>query len=177
MFFSSLKKDVKYRNNLYSTLCAGISDKHRDTFLQTIDYVIDEKGYLFDIPELQGSFYEGDTDVAQLILPTIKRLYGKTFISPPQIFESESDISKNRFKLFVLYYDLDEFLIYLAEMIKDNKNLLSKFNHLDRTSETLTLIVDNYIARNLKKVLDCDDIDIAIKKMERERKIKDVLND
>jgi hypothetical protein len=59
-------------------------------------------------------------------------------------------------------------------MLKKTKSSLIYFDQLDRTVETLTLIVDNYIAHLVEKTKECNDIDkeIASIKLQRERDIK-----
>ena len=63
-------------------------------------------------------------------------------------------------------------------MIKCKQSLIH-FENIDRTSETLTLIVDNYIAGLVKKVRDCDDIGTEIdrikKELQRENSLKEIL--
>lgn len=177
-----IKTNEAYKNALINSLIVGINDSHKEIFVQTLLYVIDEKLDLFSQNKIVGSFYENDVDIQDLILPTIKRLYGKVFITPPTIFSSATSIQPNengdkRFRLFVMYFDLDNFIDYLIEMILKTKGILSEFEGLDRTSEHLSLIVDNYIANNVKKVTSCKDIDSEIKRIERQQKIKDVLND
>ena len=59
-------------------------------------------------------------------------------------------------------------------MLKKTKSCLIHFDKLDRTVETLTLIVDNYIANLVEKTKECNDIEkeIASIKLQRERDIK-----
>ena len=68
---------------------------------------------------------------------------------------------------------------YLIEMMLKCKESLIHFEHIDRTAETLTLIVDNYIAGLVKKVRDCDDIGTEIerikKELQRENSLKEIL--
>ena len=61
-------------------------------------------------------------------------------------------------------------------MVIKCKESLIYFEHIDRTAETLTLIVDNYIAGLIKKVRDCNDIESEIKKQKREQLIKNILD-
>jgi hypothetical protein len=62
-------------------------------------------------------------------------------------------------------------------MIKISKSCLDIFEYLDRTSQTLELIVDNYIAKIVKSVLDASDINKDIEKFQRDKKIKKLIND
>jgi hypothetical protein len=56
-------------------------------------------------------------------------------------------------------------------MFNKTKNLLIDFEYLDKTQETLTLIVDNYVAKLINNVTNCDDISQEI----RDLKIKKVV--
>lgn len=88
-----------------------------------------------------------------MILPSIIRVYGKVFVNPPTLLES----SDRRLELFRMYFNIDDFIDYLIHTLLDSKELLKKFNYLDRTIETLELIVDNYIAKLVYKVKNCKD--------------------
>jgi hypothetical protein len=76
-------------------------------------------------------------------------------------------------ELFRLYFDIDEFLDYLVLYLKKSKNTLEDFEYIDRSIETITLIVDNYVAKLVRKVLDSTDIKSEI----RDMKIKRMIND
>lgn len=176
--FTKLQNNDSYKEAIINSLLSGIPDNHLETFGQILLYVIEEKYYLFDREDLKGHFYTDDEDELQdLILPSIRRLYGKTFISPPPLFANRSlPIEEQRYKLFVLYFDIDEFVTYLIDMIIKSKGILDEFEFLDKSAETLSLIVDNYISKNVKKVRDCDDLNLEIHKMEREAKLKGLIN-
>lgn len=53
-------------------------------------------------------------------------------------------------------FDIDEFVDYLINMFKISKYCLKEFKHLDRTVETLSLIVDNYVSDLIERSKDCD---------------------
>lgn len=174
--FSRLKDDETYRNSVIQSLTGGIPDNHVEILVQILLYVVNEKYQLFDSPDLQGHFYNDEEDeISDLILPTVRRLYGKTFIKTPSLFTS--DENGLRYKLFVLYFNIDEFIDYMIDMLRKSKSMLQHFEYIDKTAETLTLIVDNYVARNIKRVRECQDLNKEVMRMEREAKIKDLLND
>jgi len=104
-----------------------------------------------------GSFYNDEDEIYKLIHPCFLRLYGKFFITPPTLLKDE------KLELFKLSFDKDEFLIYLLEMIPKVKMSLEHFDSLDRTNETLSLLVDNYVARVFNKVYNCDDCIMEIR--------------
>jgi hypothetical protein len=150
-----LKKDADFRSMLADTLCQGIwltSD-----FRDILDYVIDNKLHLFEIDEFSGSFYPEDDDTLDLIFPAIRRVWGKVFIDPPQLLKDK------KLELFQLLFDIDDFVDYLIEIMPKVKTSLIEFDKLDRTAETLVLIVDNYIAGLLETTRNRDDIQMEIR--------------
>jgi hypothetical protein len=175
--FFNIHKDENYKNAIIDALTGGIPDQFMEYYEMTLNYVIEEKYQLFDIPEFQGSLYEGEDDILDLILPAVRRVFGKVFIDIPKIFEVQPEIkavkgyvSDGRLELFQLHYNIDEFIQYLIDYLNLSKNCLERFEYIDRTITTLEIIVDNYISRLVKSVLESEDIkkdirDLKIKKM------------
>lgn len=165
---SEIISDNGYRLSLVNSLCGGIDKKWIPEFIDLVDYVIDKKiPTLLELDIIKESLYDGEEETGDLILPSVRRVFGKVFIQPPQILD------KDRLDLFRLYFNIDEFLDYLIETLKKTKNVLKEFPYLDQTSETLTLIVDNYIAELLHKTTNCDDRKQEI----RDLKINKITND
>jgi hypothetical protein len=125
-----------------------------------VNYVVDEKYHLFDREEFKGALYLDEDETLDLILPATKRAFGKVFIDPPTIFKDSNygrALPENlRYKLFMMYFNADEFIDYLIDMFIKSKDCLQHFEHIDRTVETLTLIVDNYVAGLVQKVRDVE---------------------
>lgn len=171
-----LLKDESYKQKLIDSLSGGISEDFLPAFNELINYVID-KFDIFQIPEFEKSFYYDDDETLELILPAIRRVFAKLFIDPPSIFRGSTE--SQRHQLFILYFNIDEFMNYLIEMMIKCKESLIHFEHIDRTAETLTLIVDNYVAGLVKKVRDCDDIETEVqrikKELQRENSLKEIL--
>ena len=175
--FLNIHKDKSYKMALIDSLTGGITDEFMEYFEMTLDYVIEKKYHLFDKPEFIGSFYDGEDETLDLVLPAVRRVFGKVFISPPKIFVVDPQIASvkgykedGRLELFRMHYDIDEFLDYLVTHLISSKDILTQFEHIDRAVTTLEIIVDNYIAGIVKKVLDSDDIkrdirDLKIQKM------------
>jgi hypothetical protein len=67
-------------------------------------------------------------------------------------------VPDKRLELYQLSFNIDDFIEYLIDMFNKTKNLLIHFEFLDKTQETLTLIVDNYVAKLVNGVTTCDDI-------------------
>ncbi len=131
-------KNKSYRDELTDALCNGIINS--SDFRDIIDYVLDHKLYLFDTDELVGTMYDGEDEILDMILPSIRRVYVKVYQEPPTILKGE------KLRLYFLLFNIDEFLNYLLIIIQESKRSLKPFTNLDRTIETITLIVDNHIA-------------------------------
>ena len=164
-----INKNTSYREIILDTLCQGI--KNTSEFRDLLEYVIDKKLYLFEGFEFRGTLYDGDDDLLDLILPTIRRVWGKVFINPPSL------LRENRLQLFELLFDIDDFLDYLVLIIPKSSNKLEIFNNLDRTAETLQLIVDNYIAALFHKAYNSETIDADIKTVTRDKNLKKLIDD
>jgi len=150
-----LKKDPDFRSLITDTLCQGI--RMTSDFRDILDHVIDNKLHLFETDEFSGTFYPEDDDTLDLIFPAIRRVWGKIFVDPPQILKDK------KLELFQLLFDIDDFIDYLIEIIPKVKTSLIEFDKLDRTAETLVLIVDNYIAGLLEATRNRDDIQMEIR--------------
>jgi len=151
----NLKKDADFRSLLVDTLCQGI--RLTSDFRDIVDYVIDNKLHLFETNDLSGSFYPEDDDTLDLVFPAIRRVWGKVFVDPPQI------LKEKKLELFQLLFDIDDFIDYLLDIMPKVKTSLIEFDKLDRTAETLVLIVDNYIAGLLEATRNRDDIQMEIR--------------
>lgn len=176
--FLDIHKNEDYKLALIDSLSAGITEVWFEYFEMTMIYVIDKKWKLFDHKDLKGTFYEGEDEILDLILPAVRRVFGKVFIDPPKIFVVDPTIAKvkgykedGRLELFRLYFEIDEFLDYLVEYLIKTKNSLKDFEYIDRSIETTTLIVDNYIAMLVRKVLDCEDIKSEVRDWKIKRMI------
>lgn len=157
----SIRDDKEYRSIIIGSVCAGIS--HSQPLKDVINYFLDNKLHLFQDEVFQGSFYESDDEFLDVLLPSIRRVWAKFFIETPEIL---TDYQK---ELYRLSFDIDEFTDYLLSMIPKVKTSLIHFDELDRTLETLTLIVDNYVAKSIRKCLESQNIleEIRDKKIDK----------
>ena len=151
------------REELLDTL-ESMLKSHSSDLRDTISYVLDNKLDLFK--EFDGPFYEGEDNMLDLILPAITRLYGKYFITPPTMLKLE------KLELYQLSFDIDHFIDYFVDIIPKVKNSLSYMEYLDRGAETLSLVVDNYIAGQFKYAYDCKDIIEEIREVKLKKLIK-----
>jgi hypothetical protein len=164
-----INKNPSYRELIIDTICQGI--KNTSDFRDCIEYILDKKTYLFEGEEFKGSLYDDDDDILDLILPSIRRVWGKVYITPPTL------LREKRLELFELLFDIDDFLDYLVHIVPNVKNKLQEFNNLDRTTETLQLIVDNYVAGLFHLAYNSNDIDAEIKAAKRNKNLKKIVND
>lgn len=174
--FLDLYKDEHYKKAIIDALCKGISSEHIYSFKSLLEYVVDTKYYLFDREEFKGALYLDEDETLDLVLPAVRRVFGKIFIDPPTIFKQTGYSNGNRYKLFTMYFNADEFIDYLIEMFVKSKDCLKHFEHIDRTSETLTLIVDNYIAGLVQNVMSIEDHEKTIQGILTQKKREDTIN-
>lgn len=179
--FLDLYKDDHYRKAIVDALCQGIGNEHLYSFRSLLEYVVDKKYHLFDREEFKGALYLDEDETLDLILPAIRRVFGKVFIDPPTLFKDSNygrALPENkRYKLFTMYFNPDEFIDYLIDMFIKSKDCLEHFEHIDRTSETLTLIVDNYVAGLVQRVRDVENHQEAIDGVLRQIKRDDVIDE
>jgi hypothetical protein len=181
--FIELYKEEHYRKAIVDALCQGIDAQYIPSFKSLLEYVI-TKYDLFDRDEFKGALYLDEDETLDLILPAVRRVFGKIFIDPPTLFKDSSYVKipeSLRYKLFMMYFNADEFIDYLIDMFIRSKDCLQHFEHIDRTSETLTLIVDNYVAGLVQRVRDVENhqeaIDNVIKQIKRDDTIGEIFND
>jgi hypothetical protein len=174
--FLDLYKDEHYKKAIIDALCNGIASQHLYSFKSLLEYVVNEKYHLFDREEFKGALYLEEDETLDLVLPAIRRVFGKVFIDTPTLFKETGYNAGSRYKLFTMYFNADEFIDYLIDMFIKSKDCLQHFEHIDRTAETLTLIVDNYVASLVQKVLDIEDHEQAIQGMLTQHKREETIN-
>ena len=178
--FLDLYKDEHYKKAIVDSLCQGIDSQYIYSFKSLMDYVIIDKYHLFNRDEFKGALYLEEDETLDLILPAVRRVFGKIFIDPPSLFKDSTygrSLPENmRYKLFMMYFNADEFIDYLIDMFIKSKDCLEHFEHIDRTAETLTLIVDNYVAGLVQKVRDVDNHEEVIDSLLKQIKRNDVID-
>jgi hypothetical protein len=178
--FLYLYKDENYKKAIIDALCNGIASQHLYSFKSLLEYIINEKYHLFDREEFKGALYLDEDETLDLILPAVRRVFGKIFIDPPTLFKETGYNNGHRYRLFTMYFNPDEFTDYLIDMFVKSKDCLKHFEHIDRTVETLTLIVDNYVAGLVKRVLDIEDheqaIEVMLKQYKRDENINQIFD-
>jgi hypothetical protein len=156
--------DPQYKEVILDSLCNGVPETSK--FRDMLEYVVSEKLQLFTDVKFNTPIYEDEEEPIMSVLPCIRMVYGKVFIDYPDIFTPPRHLEKiknseflfkrvsDKLELFQLYFDIDEFINYLLDIFPKLSNSLEQLIYLDRTSELLSLIVDNYLAMLIKKVND-----------------------
>jgi hypothetical protein len=86
-------------------------------------------------------------------------------------------LREKRLQLFELLFDIDDFLDYLVLILPKTANKLEMFDSLDRTQETLQLIVDNYIAGLFHQAYNSETLNEDIKAAKRNKNLNNIIND
>jgi hypothetical protein len=152
-----------YKEALIDSICQGpITSEFRDT----IEYVIDKKIILFK--DYDKPLYEGDDNLTSLILPSIKRVWGNTYINPPKL------LIDDRLELYKLMFNIDDYIDYFIDILQKGISITS-LEYLDRSCEFVRLIVDNYVGRNFQKAYTTIDVKSEISSLKRELKINKII--
>jgi hypothetical protein len=170
-FFDKLKI-TDWREALLDSLCKGIQNS--SDFRDMLEYVINDSNFqlLYNNDIYNSHLYEDDSDIlVELILPALRRVWGKLYIDIPAILKNRRS-TDSRLEIYQALFDIDEFLIYLNDMLLISKDILKDFKNLDRTLETITLIVDNYISGLIKIAYDSDNRVSALRQIKINKIIK-----
>jgi len=158
-------RDPADRQALIDALCAGVS--RNSDFADQLELAIEEL-QMFEREDFEGTLYddEDEDDILDLVLPAFRRAWGKTFATPPTLLKEE------RLELFQLLFSPQGFMEYLAETLPKSKGMLESMEYLDRGAETVSLIVDNYIAKNVKLSRESKDIKQEIRNLRIEKTLR-----
>jgi hypothetical protein len=155
--------DPNDRQVLIDALCAGVPTSSE--FVDQLEVIIDNF-YVFDIDGFKGSLYEEDDDIIDLILPAFRRAWGKTYVTPPTL------LSGDRLELFQLLFSTKRFIEYLLDMLPKIKGMLGVLTELDRSAESVSLLVDNYIAKNVRLSRESKDIKLEIRDLKIQKTLE-----
>ena len=154
--------DPADRKSVIDALCAGVP--RNSDFADQLEMAIQEL-HMFEGKDFEGTLYddESEDEILDLVLPAFRRAWGKTFATPPTLLKEE------RLELFQLLFSPRGFMEYLAEALPKSKGMLESMEYLDRGAETVSLIVDNYIAKNVKLSRESKDIRQEIRNLRIEK--------
>ena len=158
-------KDPADRQAVIDALCAGVS--RNSDFADQLEIAIEELNR-FEGEDFEGTLYDDDSEdeILDLVLPAFRRAWGKTFAAPPTLLKDE------RLELFQLLFSPSGFMEYLAETLPRSKGMLESMEYIDRGAETVSLIVDNYIAKNVKLSRESKDIRQEIRNLRIEKTLR-----
>lgn len=149
--FNSLQE---YDNDkVYDLLLQGIvNGSLKDQLLELYQDTCRIHYHLFEDDFFKQNFISSDenkdgNNILSYILPSVRRVFVTFFMDVPTLFENDP----KRKELFQIQFDLEEFLIELSNKLKNNITILDNFKNLDRGSEILQLIVNDYVASKIKK--------------------------
>ena len=164
-----LRKDRAFREVLITEFVRSVTNV--SCLIDALNYAIENRLEYFE--KYEGKpLYEGDDDICDIVLPTFIRAWGMVFEKWPSIFSPMEieDIKANspwlnenahkkfdeRFELYQTLFDIDGFFDYFEDSLETTKGCLSGFEHIDKSLEHVTLIVDNYIAMLVTKTKASD---------------------
>ena len=166
-YIDRLKNDIDFKDSVVDTL-SGYDKLTTSRELKLfINNFIDNEIEKFR--EFENYFlYEQEDEVILLVLPTIRRIYQRIYISPPPILQSKIE----KLLLYQNMFLIEDFSEFFIKMVRENKDSLSNFKNIDKTIELLNLITEDFISYLLEISLNTEDV----KKELRELKIKKIFN-
>ena len=140
-----------FSNGLMEAYTSKVSDAtHREQIEKDLEYLIDERKELFREGPLSGYLHEGDDDaVEELLVRCVYDAWERIVLNPPALFKITP--GDPRREMLALKWNIDHFLDTIAEWTADADGLLDRFEYLDKTSETMTLITQNYVNMLIKE--------------------------
>lgn len=108
---------------------------------------------------------DGDYPI-EYVLPAVRRVFASFFIQIPPLLGSD----QKRVELFQLQFNLEEFLVEISNKIKIIERF-SDFEHIDKPSTVLQLIVDNYVAGKIK-MTRVDNLTQSIREIKLQKHLK-----
>lgn len=140
-----------FTNGLIESYITKVDDEFlRESLQKDLEYIIDERIDLFLTGPLSGYIHEGDDDaVEELILRCVYQAYESMVINPPGLFRIMHD--DKRREMLALKWNVDHFLDTISEWTADADGLLDDLEYLDKTSETMRLITQNYVNMMIKQ--------------------------
>ena len=140
-----------FANGLIEAYTSKVSDdKLRDQIEKDLEYLIDDRKELFREGPLSGYLHDGDDDaVEELLVRSVYEAWERIVLKPPALFTiTPGDPRK---EMLALKWDVAHFIDTISVWTADADGLLDRFEYLDKTSETMTLITQNYVNMLIKE--------------------------
>ena len=103
----------------------------------------------------------------EYVLPALRRVFASFFIQIPPLLKSD----QRRVELFQLQFNLEEFLTEVSSKLQGCIQKLDDYEHIDKASTVLHLIVDNYVGGKIK-LTRVDNITQVIRQIKLEKHLK-----
>ena len=103
----------------------------------------------------------------EYVLPALRRVFASFFIQIPPLLKSD----QRRVELFQLQFNLEEFLTEVSSKLQGCIQKLDDYEHIDKASTALHLIVDNYVGGKII-LTRVDNITQVIRQIKLEKHFK-----
>jgi hypothetical protein len=122
----------------------------REHIWNDLEHLIDTRRNLFKEGPLSGYMHEIDEDsTEEFLVRCVYEAWESMVLNPPGLFRINP--CDPRREMLSLMWDVDHFLDTISEWAADVDGLLDRFEHLDKTSDTMRLITHNYVNMMIKK--------------------------
>lgn len=140
-----------FTNGLITSYTNKVEDESmREHIWNDLEHLIDTRRDLFKEGPLSGYMHEIDEDsTEEFLVRCVYEAWESMVLNPPGLFRiNPCDLRR---EMLSLMWDVDHFLDTISEWAADVDGLLDRFEHLDKTSDTMRLITHNYVNMMIKK--------------------------
>ena len=114
--------------------------------------LLEDRKDLFEEGPLCGMMHEGDDDsVEEFLARSVWEAFDGMVLDPPGLFRMTP--GDPRMEMLSLMWDVDHFLDTISEWAANADGLLDGLEYLDKTSEAMRLITQNYINMMIKNCM------------------------
>jgi hypothetical protein len=140
-----------FTNGLITSYTDKVEDESmREHIWNDLEHLIDTRRNLFKEGPLSGYMHEIDEDsTEEFLVRCVYEAWESMVLNPPGLFRINP--CDPRREMLSLMWDVDHFLDTISEWAADVDGLLDRFEHLDKTSDTMRLITHNYVNMMIKK--------------------------
>jgi hypothetical protein len=140
-----------FTNGLITSYTDKVEDESmREHIWNDLEHLIDTRRDLFKEGPLSGYMHEIDEDsTEEFLVRCVYEAWESMVLNPPGLFRINP--CDPRREMLSLMWDVDHFLDTISEWAADVDGLLDRFEHLDKTSDTMRLITHNYVNMMIKK--------------------------
>lgn len=161
--YSSLKELES--EPVFDALLTGVEGELREHLRELMKEACHKYDFLFTDSFWFTDFF-GDFPI-EYVLPALRRVFASFFIQIPPLLKSD----QRRVELFQLQFNLEEFLTEVSNKLEVCIQKLDDYEHIDKASTVLHLIVDNYVGCKIK-MTRVDNITQVIRQIKLEKHLK-----